>query len=446
MLVYMIQNLMEPAFNFDIFKHPLHQRCKSSSEIVNAYDTIVYSKGGIVVSMIRNVLGELRFKSLLREYIKRYKWGVATTENLLALLEEFGSSIDFRGWVMQDCYPLVEVEVHCISQKKFSEDTEELWEIPIEYVCQHGVVRVNLTQRSMGLEDPGEMIKLNHKGWGYYRTVYSKEALELVCRSLYSLGLEDRLHLMTEAMALNARSVVSDWYIAKLLLSYPVETDSECFGTLESCFSKVFKRHKVYSPSFSRKFLEVFSFYIKELNPQSLGSKDIPVVTNLMTYGLNLELAELVQKSPVPRKLHRIAVALSRDLEAVKDLVSQDSGFLSLVFKHNPSVSVLRHALNFAFETQFGDALEEPIYKEFLAEAIALEALETLKTLNSEYLEFLKAMLEKLLKGPYYYNARLMSLFQEVSESTGLFEELVPKVRELNSLFSAELNELLGVN
>ena len=66
------------------------------------YESIVYGKGALFFAKLRDELGPETFDQLLRAYLDRYRWKIATPPDFQALAEEVsGRDLDalFAEWV-----------------------------------------------------------------------------------------------------------------------------------------------------------------------------------------------------------------------------------------------------------------------------------------------------------------------------------------------------------
>jgi aminopeptidase N len=75
---------------------------KPVDEYKDNYETIVYGKGALFFSALREKLGAETFDGLLRTYLERYRWKIATPADFQALAEEVsGQDLDalFKEWV-----------------------------------------------------------------------------------------------------------------------------------------------------------------------------------------------------------------------------------------------------------------------------------------------------------------------------------------------------------
>ena len=82
-----------------------------------------YPKGGWVLHMLRSQLGEELFRRCIRTYLERHAFGVVTTDDLNAVLEEFsGRSWDafFDQWVYHAGTPALDVSYRWDEQSKLA--------------------------------------------------------------------------------------------------------------------------------------------------------------------------------------------------------------------------------------------------------------------------------------------------------------------------------------
>lgn len=90
---------------------------ESEHDIATAFDSITYSKGGGVLSMIERYIGADAFRDGVRRFMDRHAHGVATAEDFFAALSETardpGLMPAFRSFVEQPGTPLVETDWSC---------------------------------------------------------------------------------------------------------------------------------------------------------------------------------------------------------------------------------------------------------------------------------------------------------------------------------------------
>ncbi|XP_033126346.1 puromycin-sensitive aminopeptidase-like [Anneissia japonica] len=218
------------ALNLDALKnsHPIEVPVKNPDEIDEIFDLISYSKGASVIRMLHDYIGDKDFKTGMNQYLNKFKYLNAATEDLWESLEKSSSKPIGRimtAWTKQMGFPLLKVSseqkdssrVLTISQTKFiadqSKDEEgSLWEVPVSIVTSDNPSEVchkfvlSKASDTVTLENlPAEKwVKLNPGAVGFYRTHYSTEMLDALLPSIKdgSLPPRDRLNLESDLFAL----------------------------------------------------------------------------------------------------------------------------------------------------------------------------------------------------------------------------------------------------
>lgn len=188
----------------------IRQAIESTHDIINAFDSITYSKGGGVIRMFERYLGREAFQRGLTAYLREHAFGNADTSDLLRALSSAGGrdvTVAWNSFLTQAGVPLVATKLMCepdqqpqlqLSQSRYlplgSEgDAKQTWKIP---VCvryeQAGNVRESCTlleeaQGTLQLEAAGcpSWIMPNADGAGYYRFTLDADAL----KKLRDIGL-----------------------------------------------------------------------------------------------------------------------------------------------------------------------------------------------------------------------------------------------------------------
>lgn len=111
------------AMNFDsrVAARQIRQPVGHNRQIASSFDAITYLKGGGVLSMFENYLGEDGFREGMRLHMQRFSHGVADVEDFMASLAEGSSRPDvvpaFRSFIDQPGVPVVEVSVNCADEQ-----------------------------------------------------------------------------------------------------------------------------------------------------------------------------------------------------------------------------------------------------------------------------------------------------------------------------------------
>lgn len=210
----------------------LRRRIDNNQDIEATFDSISYGKGGAVLSMFEQWVGEEAFRRGVRAYLRDHAWRTATAEDFLAALAR-ASDPDiadaFQTFLEQPGLPRVSVELSCeeespasviLRQTPFAGSSPaagadaRVWDIPVcvrygqksfehqQCVLMKGTLATMVLQQSQGC--PKHFLA-NARGAGYYRVAYSKplrDALATASLDLMSpleqLSTINDLHALVE--------------------------------------------------------------------------------------------------------------------------------------------------------------------------------------------------------------------------------------------------------
>src|SRR5262249_644983 len=146
-----------------------------------------------------------------------HKYSNTTTADLWNALSEASSKSVGEiaaGWTEQPGFPVVNVKREADGKVKlcqerftvnFKNATALLCQIPLMYsVVSEKPATLLMTGKTAALENiPADRaLKLNVNGAGNYRVEYDAPSWELLLKALPTLGVEDRVNLMSDAWAL----------------------------------------------------------------------------------------------------------------------------------------------------------------------------------------------------------------------------------------------------
>jgi puromycin-sensitive aminopeptidase len=245
--------------------HPIEVETDDPKAISEVFDSISYHKGASILFMLANYLGLDVFKEGLRQYIKLYQYGNASTDDLWECLEkESGKPIVnmMRKITRQSGYPVITASIagykkgnitvlNC-TQERFIEDGSDdksntLWEIPIQ------IVRENTASHSIGVltkkhqefeirGEYSEWTKLNEGQHGFYRVHYKNKSDWLRLGSAVEkneLSFADKLMLIDDAFALSKADKLQTVVTLELMLAYKDEMSNPLWSTILSGVNRV---------------------------------------------------------------------------------------------------------------------------------------------------------------------------------------------------------------
>ena len=207
--------------------HPIEVAVNDPAEIRELFDAISYSKGGSVLRMIEDFLGEETFRQGLHRYLSAHAYGNARTEHLWHGLAEASSkpvTAIMNSWVKQTGYPVLETAVRrdgatatvALTQKRFLYDNllepstadQTRWQVPV-IIGQGGSAKKTAflmedPNASVALQGANSWIKVNAGQTAFFRANYPLEEWDRLKEAVASLELSstDRLGLQNDAYAL----------------------------------------------------------------------------------------------------------------------------------------------------------------------------------------------------------------------------------------------------
>jgi alanyl aminopeptidase len=123
----------------------IRQPIESDHDIENAFDAITYSKGGAVLSMFERYLGKDEFQAGLRTYMDKFRFGSATSRDLVQTLGAVSGQgtleSAFYTFLDQPGVPALEVALDCqaktlsLTQSRYAplgtQVPEASWQVPV---------------------------------------------------------------------------------------------------------------------------------------------------------------------------------------------------------------------------------------------------------------------------------------------------------------------------
>ncbi len=197
--------------------HPISVDVNTPGEIDEIFDNISYDKGGSVLHMLENAVGEKAFRDGLTDYLKKHAYGNATKDDLWGAIqkakrEAFVATM-MHGWITQPGYPVVQVahanRKYVLSQKRFSllnRHHQEKWIIPLCYITDDENKKTLVLKKTRTvIPNTSSWVKLNYGQHGFYRVQYDDALLASLGKScsqkrlssLEGAGIENDLYALT---------------------------------------------------------------------------------------------------------------------------------------------------------------------------------------------------------------------------------------------------------
>ena len=182
-----IEDAMNTAMGLDSLKttHPIDVTVNSPEEIREIFDAISYDKGGCVLRMLENYVGETNFRAGLKNYLSTFKYGNAQGQDLwdaIGKASKMPVSAMVNSWLKQPGFPQVEITQNdkslVLKQSRFlmeptSKTQKGLWHVPITLGLGNETVTKLITKKSITVKTPSSPGFVANIGrTGFYRVKY----------------------------------------------------------------------------------------------------------------------------------------------------------------------------------------------------------------------------------------------------------------------------------
>ncbi len=219
--------------------HPIDVKVKSPSDVRQIFDEISYNKGGCVLMMLEDFLGEKNFRVGLHNYLLKHKYNNAKGEDLwnsLASVSRKPVRQMMNNWIRQVGYPLIEATVKDskikLEQKRFLLDNGKSkngsWMIPISVKTSNNLVSKLMTKPiTIPIDSKFDWFKVNSGQKGFYRVKYDEESLERLGELVQEkiLNNVDRWSLQHDLFALCISNQISLKKYLEFVKHYNEEDD-----------------------------------------------------------------------------------------------------------------------------------------------------------------------------------------------------------------------------
>jgi tricorn protease interacting factor F2/3 len=183
--------------------HPIRQAVDSPEEIDQIFDEISYGKGASVLRMLEGFVGDEAFRQGVHDYLVKFEFGNARSEDLWAALEAAAHQpiADLmRRWVERPGHPVLIVHrsdggIH-LEQRRFSlsgDHPRQYWPVPVVARTDGKPLRVLMNGPEITLNVPAKAdVFLNEGALGFYRVLYDGPTYDALLSRFEGLAASER--------------------------------------------------------------------------------------------------------------------------------------------------------------------------------------------------------------------------------------------------------------
>jgi len=223
---------------------PIEYPVLSPHDADGMFDVLTYQKGGSVLRMLQQYLGEDGFQAGIRLYLRSREYGNAETTDLWDAIEEATGEPVRRimdTWIFQGGHPVVSVEAADggvrLEQRTFRygpHDDDSTWAVPVLLRAGDETTRTLLDDRAATapIADTSHGVVANAGGHGFYRVRYSPELLAALRPNVGSLAPVERALLVEDTWASVLAGDTEAAALLDLLEGYTGESDPAVWATI----------------------------------------------------------------------------------------------------------------------------------------------------------------------------------------------------------------------
>ncbi|AND67728.1 aminopeptidase N [Dyella thiooxydans] len=236
--------------------HPVVQHVETVEQASQAFDSITYSKGEAVITMLEAYVGPETWRTGVRNYIKAHEYGNTVSDDLWKSVQAAAGKPIMQiahDFTLQPGIPLVNVQAMAcnagstkvlLSQGEFTKDRPDKkplrWHVPViaQTVGGKPVTTVLDGKGTMTLPGCGPVL-VNAGQAGYYRTLYSTAGFDALKGDFAKLRPIDQLGLMgdTWALAMAGKEPVAN--VLALAQATPADADPQVWGEVAGYFDAI---------------------------------------------------------------------------------------------------------------------------------------------------------------------------------------------------------------
>lgn len=277
--------------------HPIRTEVKRAEDIDELFDEIAYEKGGSVLRMLDEYLGEEVFRKGLRAYISRFAYANAEAQDLWSALSSV-SKVPVEGiirkFLNQTGFPQVTVaekkNAVYFTQERFTflpSQNRSLWDIPLVIrTSKNKIYRQLMRDKRVVNEVPiTSETYINHDYAGFFITSYSDAFLQNLGKNRDKMSTVNKIGLLHDLFALLLSLKKSKSSLLTFISAYfKDESDPECLTYL---IAKLMGLYFLVPDVENRNLIVHFSQEALRLVGHSPLAKENPKVTALRNGALS---------------------------------------------------------------------------------------------------------------------------------------------------------------
>jgi puromycin-sensitive aminopeptidase len=230
---------------------PVEFEVVSPADADGMFDVLTYEKGGSLLRMLEQYLGEDRFRDGIRHYLQAHSYGNTETSDLWDAIEAVTGEPVRRimdSWIWQGGFPLVSVALQgdqiVLHQRRFhfggGEPDDTRWIVPVRIrqvapggAAQEARLLLDDETTTLPLLSPDTVVVVNSGGDGFFRVAYDDELrTRLTSAAQRELSTVERYNLVDDTWAAVVSGATDAGSFVELARGFSDEPELAAWRTL----------------------------------------------------------------------------------------------------------------------------------------------------------------------------------------------------------------------
>jgi len=234
---------------------PVEYEVRSPADTEGMFDVLTYQKGGSLLRMLQQFIGEEPFREGINHYLRKHSYANTETGDLWDAIERVTGQPARRlmdSWIWQPGYPIVSASVEgselVLRQQRFgfdeaTADDPSRWVIPVHVRQQSGADDMSALQEQKLLLDgdearvpmlaPDATVIVNAGGYGFFRVSYDDTLRErLTPEVVASMSTIERYMLVDDTWAAVVSGRLPAIAFVRLARSFSGESELQVWQAL----------------------------------------------------------------------------------------------------------------------------------------------------------------------------------------------------------------------
>ena len=237
---------------------PVHCQVNHPDEISTLFDpAIVYAKGGTLLYMLMNYLGEDSFRKGLKEYFQEHRYNNTVADDLWRALSDASKknvSDVMKNWLTKPGYPLLitdwqpgsktlKLEQKRLLAHNVESRDDTIWNVPLASNIPLGVEEINSQQATIGIDSGKDSaLILNDGGKSYFVPQYvNQQHRNLIVKDIQDnkISAINRLLLIDNLNLLQKSSLANITELLDLISAFQNEKSETVWGAISIAIAEI---------------------------------------------------------------------------------------------------------------------------------------------------------------------------------------------------------------